>query len=910
MSLSNNRNLRARQRASEYVVLVNWMRFVGIVAALLCVTFSAMANDAQREASSSADRISAALVTQLVAVDEQRVQVNVTNAGQWPLEIETRDTPFDHVHAHSMLVVERSSASWSPRARLEYIGRVAKRVAPGPDERLVLTPGETASAMVDVAANYRIADATQEALTSDADSTNADSVHRVSLAHFWNVRELNDDAVRLRSKGGAGTAAAKVAPQASILMSLTPNINKLLRARAPSFDGCSVDARADITAAAEVAERIAVDAVDSLASVTGEQRSTSPRYNTWFGVYDAARYSRVQSNFNGIASALADETVNYVCGCTDAGVFAYVFPSRPYDVYLCPAFWSAEIDGTDSRAGTIVHELSHFTVVAGTDDHRYTQAGTQDLARTSPELAVDNADSHEYFAENTPFIEMTGSGAPADGPPDVSADGTDLLRGGQFLESSLALGDTLVIRVSGAVRVRLDTLRGDADLVVWRDAARTERICSSAYIPPVSDHCDLDGSEVWVDVYGYADSDFRLVALADTTDVVASLPVAGSLVDGDQVRGELQVNEYLAYVVNDGVQLDLIVESGGVSLHVFQGYATTQDRLVCENSASGDQGEDSLSCTVLTDGPHTAVVTGAASTQFLLRVSGGSTVAPEIPVEDGTPYVGGTGSGGNAGDVPSDDDPGFGFGNDSGCSIGGNTAKGAGGAVPLAGLFLAMLVLRSLGRRRFAGLRYARGATRCHLPGLAMPALLGVAALSVACTHVTDKAANKVEGIAGGGSGSTGASQAAVDAGAVLAEVSDTRLEVGMELEEALPVTVTVWVSNPGETEVDFLLWNTPFETTLSADVFEVVSGEARLPYEGRMIKRGVPPASAWISLSPGQRHEVQVDLGSVYDFSSAGVYVVRLAPTSQGDVQRFNPSAVVEVVTPPVQIEVVKLQE
>jgi len=219
--------------------------------------------------------------------------------------------------------------------------------------------------------------------------------------------------------------------------------------------------------------------------------------------------------------------------------------------------------------------------------------------------------------------------------------------------------------------------------------------------------------------------------------------------------------------------------------------------------------------------------------------------APEIPVEDGTPYVGGTGSGGNAGDVPSDDDPGFGFGTDSGCSIGGNTAKGAGGAVPLAGLFLAMLVLRSLGRRRFAGL----------------------------------------------------------DAGAVLAEVSDTRLEVGMELEEALPVTVTVWVSNPGETEVDFLLWNTPFETTLSADVFEVVSGEARLPYEGRMIKRGVPPASAWISLSPGQRHEVQVDLGSVYDFSSAGVYVVRLAPTSQGDVQRFNPSAVVEVVTPPVQI-------
>ena len=46
--------------------------------------------------------------------------------------------------------------------------------------------------------------------------------------------------------------------------------------------------------------------------------------------------------------------------------------------------------------------MSHFNVVAGTDDHVYGQAGAKSLAISDPAAAVDNADSHEYFAENTP----------------------------------------------------------------------------------------------------------------------------------------------------------------------------------------------------------------------------------------------------------------------------------------------------------------------------------------------------------------------------------------------------------------------------------------------------------------------------------------------------------------------------
>ena len=94
-------------------------------------------------------------------------------------------------------------------------------------------------------------------------------------------------------------------------------------------------------------------------------------------------------------------SVNFNCTCTDSA-YAYVYSNQPYTIYLCNAFWNAPSTGTDSKAGTLIHEMSHFSVVAGTDDWAYGQSAARNLAIRSPKRAVDNADSHEYFAENTP----------------------------------------------------------------------------------------------------------------------------------------------------------------------------------------------------------------------------------------------------------------------------------------------------------------------------------------------------------------------------------------------------------------------------------------------------------------------------------------------------------------------------
>ena len=95
----------------------------------------------------------------------------------------------------------------------------------------------------------------------------------------------------------------------------------------------------------------------------------------------------------------------------DADAYAYVNGNAPYRVYLCNRFWTAPLSGTDSKSGTLVHEVSHFAIVANTSDYAYTQPNCANLAISNPASAVMNGDSHEYFAENMPLIVMPAEGA-------------------------------------------------------------------------------------------------------------------------------------------------------------------------------------------------------------------------------------------------------------------------------------------------------------------------------------------------------------------------------------------------------------------------------------------------------------------------------------------------------------------
>jgi len=87
---------------------------------------------------------------------------------------------------------------------------------------------------------------------------------------------------------------------------------------------------------------------------------------------------------------------------------AYVYPNDPNTVYLDDRFFSASRDGRNTIGGTLIHEFSHFSNIAGTDDHAYGERNTTALSALSSmfgklnpfkNAARNNADNVKYYFE-------------------------------------------------------------------------------------------------------------------------------------------------------------------------------------------------------------------------------------------------------------------------------------------------------------------------------------------------------------------------------------------------------------------------------------------------------------------------------------------------------------------------------
>lgn len=90
------------------------------------------------------------------------------------------------------------------------------------------------------------------------------------------------------------------------------------------------------------------------------------RYKTWFGTYTAARKTVIQSHFSSMRNGQL-ATVGFDCTCTEADIYAYVYPDEASTIYLCGSYWSAPATGTDSQAGILINELAHFTKNGGAE---------------------------------------------------------------------------------------------------------------------------------------------------------------------------------------------------------------------------------------------------------------------------------------------------------------------------------------------------------------------------------------------------------------------------------------------------------------------------------------------------------------------------------------------------------------
>lgn len=303
------------------------------------------------------------------------VHVKITNPNTQALRILKWHTPASDTKGRLFIV----KLNGKP---VQYLGALYKRAAPTDADYITLEPGASQEYDVDLSDSYDFSESGEYEIiydTAASDLYNGEAGTRISGQMKSGRLSLNVD--------GRPTPARKLEPVNAISGS-------------NSYAGCDAGQQSALVTARNDSSTYANEALAYFTS-----NKAGDRYVKWFGVVDSARWSLVKSHFTSIAYFADTASLTFDCTCTNSGVYAYVYSNDPSRMYLCGAFWNyAPATGTDSKAGTLIHEMSHYTILGGTDDHVYGQSGAMNLAITSPDLAVMNADSHEYFAENTPAI--------------------------------------------------------------------------------------------------------------------------------------------------------------------------------------------------------------------------------------------------------------------------------------------------------------------------------------------------------------------------------------------------------------------------------------------------------------------------------------------------------------------------
>lgn len=74
-------------------------------------------------------------------------------------------------------------------------------------------------------------------------------------------------------------------------------------------------------------------------------------------------------------------------------------------MWICPPFWLSPNTGPYSKAGILLHEVSHYFANGRTIDLVYHRDGAVKLGIDSPDDAIINADNYAFFAENIPYLD-------------------------------------------------------------------------------------------------------------------------------------------------------------------------------------------------------------------------------------------------------------------------------------------------------------------------------------------------------------------------------------------------------------------------------------------------------------------------------------------------------------------------
>lgn len=349
------------------------------VLAVLCAASSASAGMQGLTAAIETDRHF------LSGTESAVVRVTLRNDSAEDLYVPYWQTALRGIHGN-LFDVRRNGKP------VAYVGRLYKWGTPRAEDYVRIPAGSEVTSEVDLSRYYDLSRTGEHSIRYRVAVQDSLRGMGTDVAFVLGLRDLESNTLFVGvERDGKGRFVQELGQNAGEARAVGEAVT-------PGYVGCTSTRQSTLLTALGNAESISLKARDYLNNLPVASRPTDSAYRTWFGAYDSSRYATVQSHFVSIFSAFNTQTVEFYCDCTSSA-YAFVYSNRPYEIHLCNAFWNAPNLGIDSKAGTLVHEMSHFTVVAGTSDYAYGTSACQSLANKKPARAINNADSHEYFAE-------------------------------------------------------------------------------------------------------------------------------------------------------------------------------------------------------------------------------------------------------------------------------------------------------------------------------------------------------------------------------------------------------------------------------------------------------------------------------------------------------------------------------
>jgi len=307
-----------------------------------------------------------------------QAEVSLTNGFNLPQHILSWNTPFDPLFGGLSFVVLRNGV------HLQYEGIVARRVMFADyDQFVTISPQETRTAVFDLSEVYDISEEGSYEVFLDT------TVQYYAFSAIPNMIAVDMDLEDLYLT--SNVAQIKVE-------GFTPRRNFSGEGQTlapPTYRNCQATEQTRVLTAWNNFGTLSLRMVNALPN-----SQTSTVYRTWMGVYTAARFNTVSRIVNNLRRD--SQTGQHLFDCRgsscSSGVIAYVYPGQPATVYLCTTFFNLPATGPTSQADTMVHEISHFTTIGGTQDYAYGQTNCRNLANSNADRAVLNADNYAFFS--------------------------------------------------------------------------------------------------------------------------------------------------------------------------------------------------------------------------------------------------------------------------------------------------------------------------------------------------------------------------------------------------------------------------------------------------------------------------------------------------------------------------------